>query len=200
MAIRYFHEGNPLTNTLGQKSPRVLASCDQELFVNNHNIPTYQSVRVKLGQDDFGDGCVCDDDTPLAIGDVLTLGQIPAGQAIKDVLWHVSKADPTLELTLEVRKNATAATVAGTSVATSLGNEVRDGFASPNQYFSHYGVASCAGKDCYGTATTSAGKDHGVLVAVVTALPTGVAGGCSTKAALFGTAQINIAYVVTDLR
>lgn len=202
MAVYQFHEGGKDPSILGPQAAEKgqgLPACDAKFTPATHNTLPFKHIKRCIAPDQFSDGCICTDDITLAVGDVLTLGLIPGGQSLTHVQWDVCKADPTFEFDLEIRKVATLAT-AGTVVKAGLGTAVADGAANPNVYFSKYGVATCPGKDCYGAAANAAGYDHGALVAVVKALPTGAAAGCNAKKSVFGSAEFCVSYVVTDLR
>lgn len=202
MAIIQLHEGgaNPfLYEAYCDPKGQGLPKCDTPTNPTTHNTYPYKHIRKVFNRsDEFVGGCICKDCPPVAVGDVITLGVVPGGTSLKDVQWDVINPDPTFEIDLEVRKVADL-NAAGTVLAAGLGGQIEDGAASPNLYFSKYGVP-CNGKDCYGDAVTADGFDHGVIVAVVKALPTGAPSGCSVGCAPFGTLQFQLGYIVTDLR
>lgn len=202
MAVYQFHEGGKDPSILGPQSAakgQGLPACDTSITPAVYNTLPWKHIKRCIMPDQFSDGCICTDDLTLAVGDVLTLGIIPGGSTLAHVQWDVCKADPTFEFDLEIRKVANL-TAAGTVVEAGLGKVVADGAENPNVYFSKYGVATCPGKDCYGNANNAAGFDHGALVAVVKALPTGAAAGCNAKKSVFGSAEFCVSYIVSDLR
>lgn len=205
MAIIYKQNGglNPVP-FVGQKSGQAsVFGCNEDFQTNMHSTYPYKHNRVSIGADDFGDGCICPTEDVLAVGDVVVLAEIPAGQTLKDVKWRIAASDPTFRFDLDVRKSAAILVADATApLAIGAGGTVSDGFVSPNQFFSEFGLAACPGKDCYGETITPppAGRDHGVLVMVVTAVPTGVPPSCSTVLKQFGTFKATFDLVVTDLR
>lgn len=200
MAVYQLHDGgfNPLLWSQNGQNPQGLPKCDQVDAPASHYSLPYKAILKSINQTEVSGGCECKDCTPLAVGDVVTIGKIPGGSALMHVQWDVLQADKTLELDLEVRKT-NSLTTAGTVIATSLGNEVRDGANFTPTYFSKYGV-TCPGKDCYGNVTNTGGFDHAMLVLVVKALPTGGTGGCSLKCSVFGNAKMDFGYTVSDLK
>lgn len=204
MAVIYKQNGGLNgTSFVGQKSgPASVFGCGDDFQTNMHSTYPYKHNRVSIGSDDFGDGCVCTTDAVLAVGDVIVLAEVPAGQMLKAVKFRIGALDPTLQFDLEVRSSASLATPAtvGTVIAAGLGEAVQDGMVEVNRYFSEFGVALCPSKDCYGTAVTGPGRDHGVLTMRITALPTGVPPACATVLAQFGTLKAAFDLVVTDLR
>lgn len=204
MAIIYKQNGglNPVP-FVGQKSGQSsVFGCDQDFQTNMHSTYPYKHNRVSIGNTDFGDGCVCTTDEVLAIGDVVVLAEIPAGQMLKEVKYRIGAIDPTLQFDLEVRtsESLTTPAVVDTVIAAGLGELVQDGIVTANRFFSEFGRLLCPGKDCYGTATTGPGRQHGVLTMRITALPTGVPPACATVLKQFGTFQGTFDLVVTDLR
>jgi hypothetical protein len=210
MAIIYKQNGglNPVP-FVGQKSGQAsVFGCDQDFQTNMHSTYPYKHNRVSIGKEDFGDGCVCTTDEVLAVGDIVVLAEIPAGQMLKDVKYRVGSVDPTFQFDLEVRTSASLATPATVDLvlASGLGNApaagltAEDGLVQVNRFFSEFGVVACPGKDCYGGVTTGPGRQHGVLTMRVTALPTGLPVTCSTGLKQFGAFQADFDLVVTDLR
>jgi hypothetical protein len=204
MSIIQMHEGgrNPFINANnGDAVGQGLPTCNIRRDPTFHNTLPYKHIIKRFNQDDIGGGgCICLDCTPLVVGDVITLGEVAGGTALKDVLWDVFATDPTFQIDLEVRK-VSDLSAAGVVLKAGVGAAVEDGMAFPNLYMSKYGVP-CAGKDCYGQniVPVPGGFDHGMIVAVVKALPTGAATGCKANCNPLGTLQFNLSYVVTDLR
>ena len=204
--------GLNVTPFVGQASgQQSVFGCGQDFQTNMHSTTPFKHNRASIGNEDFGDGCICPTDQVLAVGDIVVLAEIPAGQELTKVKYRVGAVDPTFQFNLEVRSSASIATpalqavvdqvlVTGLGNAPGVGLTAEDGMIQVNRYFSEFGLAACAGKDCYGDATTGPGRDHGVLVMRVTALPTGVAAGCQTVAKQFGTFKADFDLVVTDLR
>lgn len=201
MAIRQMHEGglNPFLFNQNGRDPQGLPACSQEQAVVNHNIRSRQLVIKKIGQTDFNNGCECKDCEPLAIGDVVTLGVVPGGSLLTVVEWDVIQPDPTLLFDLEIRRVSTIATAAATPQEAGLGIAQTDGAEVVNRFFSKYGTP-CVGKDCNGKAVTSGGYDHGIIVMVVKALPTGGTGGCSIKCNPFGSLKFDLRYEIFHAR
>jgi hypothetical protein len=200
MAIFQMHDGglNPLLWSQNGSNPQGIPKCSQEDIVASHYTWPFKTVIKHVGQTNMGDGCECKDCTPVAVGDVITIGKIPAGQSLNQVQWDVISPDPTFKFDLEVRKDVDL-TVAGTVIHAGLGTAVEDGADFTHTYFSKYAVP-CPGKDCYGNATTAGGYDHAMIVMVVKALPTGGQGGCSLKCSPLGSLKFDLKYVVGDLR
>ena len=200
MTIRQMHEGglNPFLFNQNGRDPQGLPKCDLELAVVNHNAEARETVIKKIGQTDFNSGCECKDCEPLAIGDVVTLGVVPGGSMLTVVQWDLIQPDPTLLFDLEMRKVATIAT-AGQPIATGFGPTVIDGAVDVNQFFSKYGTP-CVGKDCNGKSVNGKGYDHGIIVMVVKALPTGGTGGCNIKCNPFGSLKFDLRYEVFNAR
>lgn len=202
MALIFLHDGsiNPSTTYVGQPTGALsLPKCDDDFQPNMHSTWPYKHIRKVIKAK--AAECCSVQNAALAIDDVVTLALVPAGSSAVHLQWDITSGDPTLQFDLELRKAATPL-VAGVAVpsSTGLGEKREDNAVALNTYFSKYGTP-CAGKDCFdGSATTTDGKDHGVLVMVIKALPTGVSGGCATSLSRFGTFEGVFDLVVTDLR
>jgi hypothetical protein len=201
MAIIQMHEGGltPYLYSQDGRNPQGLPDCATEDAVVNHNIPPYQHLIKHFKTAEFNDaGCACKDCPPVAVGDVITLAKVPAGQALTAFKWNVYSPDPTFAYDLELR-NTSDLTVAGDALGAVTANAQQDGMAFPNAYRSLYNVP-CTGKDCEGAVENYQGRDHGMIVAVVTALPTGGQGGCALKCSPLGSHRAKFHAIITDLR